>query len=129
MADDSGSISQRRLEIRDTLAPRVVAEPLKTKIETELSKRTADPTRQASPTQYEVIIEINLDNPDGRVVARDRIKTILKSLLGDSLANAIRRNRDASRSIDAAPSRRHAPAWRWKCSHSAKLLSGRVARS
>jgi serine protease AprX len=96
MADDSGSISQRRQEIRDTLAPRVVADPLKAKIETELRKRTADPTRQATPTPYEVIIEINLNNPDGRVAARDRIKTILKSILGDSADNALRRNRDDS---------------------------------
>jgi subtilisin family serine protease len=96
MADDSGSISQRRRVIQDTLAPRIVSEPLKTKIETELRDRSTDLNRQTAPTSYEVIIEINLNNPGGRVVARDTIKRILNSILGNSATSVLRRNRDDS---------------------------------
>jgi serine protease AprX len=95
--DDTVSSSQRRQEIRDTLAPRVISEPLKSKIETELRVRAAtDLARQAVPKSYEVIIEINLNNPDGRVAARERINRILKSILGDSAIKFLGRNRPNS---------------------------------
>ncbi len=92
MASDSGPTSQIRREIHDTLAPRIVSEPLKTRIETELRARATDPTRQAVPASYEVIIEINLNNPDGRVTALARIREILESILGDNAAKFLGRN-------------------------------------
>ncbi len=96
MTNSSGSTSQVRREIRDTLAPRIVSEPLKTKIERELRARATDSTGQAVPASYEVIIEINLNNPDGRVAALARIRGLLESILADDAAKFLGRNRDDS---------------------------------
>jgi hypothetical protein len=55
-----------------------------------------DPASQTAPASYEVIIEINLNNPDGRVVALAKIKGLLESILGDDAAKCLARNRGDS---------------------------------
>ncbi len=96
MGDEPPSAAENRREIKNTLAPRLVSEPLKSKIDRELQARktgSTAPELLAAPTFYEVIIELNLNNPGGRAGARDAVFGILRTILGDDAAKtALRRN-------------------------------------
>jgi serine protease AprX len=97
--EDSLSDTQRRQEIQETLAPRLISEPLKSKIDRELSRFNAKPsiiTSAYSPISYEVIIEVNLNNPQGRMGARAAIRGMLEDILGIENKDALSRNRDDS---------------------------------
>ena len=48
---------------------------------------------QASPTLYEVIIEVNLNHPGGRTGARDAVLAMLGEIVGDVGASPLSRNR------------------------------------
>ena len=99
MEEDSLSDSQRRQEIQETLAPRLISEPLKSKIDRELSSLHAKPSIAAaapSPISYEVIIEVNLNNPQGRTGARAAIFGMLRDILGVDGKASLDRNRDDS---------------------------------
>ncbi|MBA3916541.1 MAG: hypothetical protein H0X25_22385, partial [Acidobacteriales bacterium] len=80
--EDSLIDNERRNEIQETLAPRLISEPLKSKIDRELSGLAARSTLASSPTYYEVIIEVNLNNPQGRIGARAAIFGMLQDILG-----------------------------------------------
>jgi serine protease AprX len=102
MAGDPPS-GDARQQIEQTLAPRIISEPLKSKIDQELSGQA--PVAGYAPGQvpYEVIIELNLNNPEGRNPIRDAIITILLNILSQSReiafnkeSGALRRNLDDS---------------------------------
>ena len=87
----------RRGAIKETLLPRLIAEPLKSKVENDLAQPEAPATGQGSSTQpqlYEVIIEVNLDYPGGRIAARNSVTGILRQILQSDEANpaALARN-------------------------------------
>jgi serine protease AprX len=86
---------KQRDEIRKTVAPRVVSEPLKSKIESELLARTTQ-TAAPPPTPYEVIIEVNLNNPGGRTGACERIRRMIEDILGSAAQAALSRNLEDS---------------------------------
>lgn len=99
MEEDSPSDTQRRREIQETLAPRLISEPLKSKIDGELHSRDAKSLVAASTSSsmlYEVIIEVNLNNPQGRTGARDAVFSMLHEILGTGGRDALSRNRDDS---------------------------------
>lgn len=96
MEEDSFIENERRNQIQDTLAPRLIAEPLKSKIDRELSGAAARSTLASSPIFYEVIIEVNLNNPQGRTGARKTIFGMLQDILGGKDQGALSRNREDS---------------------------------
>lgn len=87
MGQEQISAAQRRNEIRKTLQTRLISEPLKSKIDADLSGSPVT----SPPTGYEVIIEVNLDNPSGRIGARETIRTFLKEIVGPDGMAAIAR--------------------------------------
>jgi serine protease AprX len=99
MAQEPLSASTRRAEIRQTLQTRLISEPLRTKIDADLASRDvviAEGAVAAVPTRYEVIIELNLNNPAGRVESREAVLQILRDILGPDAATALARNRPDS---------------------------------
>lgn len=99
MAQEPLSAATRRSEIKDTLKTRLISEPLKSKIDLDLSQPegTAGAAMAATPpTLYEVIIELNLNRPGGRTDARNAVLAMLRSILGPDGLNAIARNRPDS---------------------------------
>jgi subtilisin family serine protease len=99
MEGDTKSANDRRTEIQQTLAPRLISEPLKSKIDQELKGTGGQPAAAQTPrppTFFEVIIEVNLNNPGGRLSARDTILGMLHDILGDSPTDALKRNREGS---------------------------------
>jgi serine protease AprX len=97
--EDSLLDNQRREEIQETLAPRLISEPLKSKIDQELSRldgKAFNASAASSPISYEVIIEVNLNNPQGRMGARAAIFAMLHDILGLENKDALSRNRDDS---------------------------------
>lgn len=99
MEDDPFSANERRREIQETLAPRLISEPLKSKIDRELSITEAQRAKASpplTPNLYEVIIEVNLNNQDGRARVREAIFSMLHDILGGSSAEALSRNRNDS---------------------------------
>ena len=82
-----------RQRIKITLAQRLVAEPLKTRIETELKARNTAPAgAQVAAAKYEVIIELNLNRPGGRSQARGFIIANLREIFGADADAALSRN-------------------------------------
>src|ERR1700732_3218237 len=99
MAQEPLSASTRGAEIRQTLQTRLISEPLRTKIDADLASRDvviAEGAVAAVPTRYEVIIELNLNNPAGRVESREAVLQILRDILGPDAATALARNRPDS---------------------------------
>jgi serine protease AprX len=99
MAQEPLSASTQRAEIRKTLQTRLISEPLRSKIDADLAFPDAVITEGAAPyvpTRYEVIIELNLNNPVGRIDAREAVLKILKDILGPDEATALARNRSGS---------------------------------
>ena len=99
MGDDPLSANERRQEIQETLAPRLISEPLKSKIDQELSITEAQRAKAFPPLTanlYEVIIELNLNNSEGRAGVRDAIFSMLRDTLRGNSAEALRRNREDS---------------------------------
>ena len=94
MADDPLSAQERRQEIQQTLAPRLISEPLKSKIDRESSE--AYRSQALTPVLYEVIIEVNLNSPEGRIGARVAIFSMVRDILGPNSPNALRRNQEDS---------------------------------
>jgi subtilisin family serine protease len=91
------SATDRRQKIRETLQTRLISEPLKSKIDEDLSQPPggAEGVVQA-PTLYEVIVEVNLNYPGGRVAARAAVLAILKEILDSDKPPELARNRDDS---------------------------------
>jgi subtilisin family serine protease len=102
MTQDQPSPKERRSEIRDTIRTRLISEPLRGKIDEDLSAAEAAAVAKAvalaSPNRYEVIIELNLNNPQGRSLGRQAVLDMLGSILaGDAAAaKALARNRPDS---------------------------------
>jgi serine protease AprX len=103
MANDPMSGDAQRQAIDRTLAPRLISEPLKSRIEQELSGQAPVTGFAPGDAPYEVIIELNLNNPEGRQTIRKAIIGILVDILsqsGQSAFNqdfgALRRNLDDS---------------------------------
>jgi hypothetical protein len=98
--DEFFSGGVRRQEIQKTLAPRLISEPLKSKIDSELLRRRDLSAAGLQPpvpeSFYEVIIELNLNNPRGRTGARGAIWDLLHSILGADAKNALNRNLEDS---------------------------------
>jgi serine protease AprX len=97
--EDSLLDNQRREEIQETLAPRLISEPLKSKIDQELTRldgKAFNASAASSPISYEVIIEVNLNNPQGRMGSRASIFAMLHDILGLENKDALSRNRDDS---------------------------------
>lgn len=105
------SATSRRSEIRKTLNTRLISEPLRSKIDADLAapeqpeaqpsateRAAAAPAVAVAPTRYEVIIELNLNNPGGRVAAKQAVLAMLEKILaGDpNAAAALSRNRSDS---------------------------------
>jgi hypothetical protein len=96
MAQEPLSAPNLRHEIRDTLQTRLISEPLKSKIDFDLSQPepAAEGVAQpSSPTLYEVIIEVNLNYPGGRTGARDAVLAMLREIIGDAGVASLSRNR------------------------------------
>jgi serine protease AprX len=96
MAQEPLSASTRRHQIRETLQTRVISEPLRTKIDAELSSPDSAGAAPADLARYEVIIELNLNNPAGRSGARDAVLAMLNEILGPDAGAALARNRPDS---------------------------------
>jgi serine protease AprX len=99
MAQEPLSASVRRHQIRQTLQTRVISEPLRTEIDADLSSpeaAVAAGAPPAVPTRYEVIIELNLNNPAGRGGVRQAVLAILNDILGPDAVAALARNRPDS---------------------------------
>lgn len=93
MPGEINSYDDHRQKIKTTLAPRLVAEPLKTKIETELAARSEALAGAPNDTnKYEVIIELNLNRPGGRSSARASVIDALGDILGENAKGALARN-------------------------------------
>jgi subtilisin family serine protease len=103
MAQEQVSAAQRRSQIRDTLSTRLISEPLRSKIDAELSLQATPgvSTPVASPvsTRYEVIIELNLNSPIGRIASREQVLTLLRSILEADPAGDISLSRNRSDSV------------------------------
>ena len=84
MSEDPMPGDERRQEIAQTLAPRLISEPLKSKIERELNSPAIFALNAGESVGYEVIIELNLNNPEGRAEIRGFIMETLLQLLGGS---------------------------------------------
>jgi serine protease AprX len=99
MAPEPLSATNRRSEIKDTLQTRLISEPLKSKIDSDLSQPegAVGPAIVAGPPSlYEVIIELNLNSPGGRTDARNAVLAMLHDILGANGLDAIARNRPDS---------------------------------
>jgi subtilisin family serine protease len=103
MTDDRLSGDALRQQIEQTLAPRLISEPLKSKIEQDLSGLAPEPGYAPGEFPWEIIIELNLNNPEGRLPIRDAIIEIIKDILSpggqtpkDENPVALRRNLDDS---------------------------------
>lgn len=100
MPQEQPSARIRRAQIRDTIRTRRISEPLRSKIDNELSSPESAASTPAfeAPTRYEVIIELNLNNPTGRIGVRNAVFETINSILkGDSEAgSALLRNREDS---------------------------------
>ncbi|MGF7182168.1 S8 family peptidase [Tunturiibacter psychrotolerans] len=97
MPDEPQPTISQRGEIKETLQTRLISEPLKSKIDQDLSQQVeAVPLPPAN--LYEVIIEVNLNYPGGRTSAHDTIMSMLKDILtaGGTGQEAIARNRPDS---------------------------------
>lgn len=82
-------------QIKHTIAPTIVAEPLKSKLVAEREARTSDSGIPA--TVYEVIIELNLDHPQSRVEARAFITGAIEEIVaGNDTNRALERNQPDS---------------------------------
>jgi serine protease AprX len=93
MSPENSPDYDHRERIKTTLAPRLIAEPLKSKLEKELQGRREAPAgAQPQAVQYEVIIELNLDRPGGRSKARESVIESLKALFGRDAETALARN-------------------------------------
>jgi hypothetical protein len=93
MSSENNNDYDHRQLIKTTLAPRLVAEPLKTKIETELESRSKAPAgAEPAAKPYEVIIELNLNRQGGRSEARASIIEILRRILAANADAALARN-------------------------------------
>jgi serine protease AprX len=102
MAQDQTSARIRREQIRDTLRTRPISEPLRGKIDTELSsfELAVDASESVVvPTRYEVIIELNLNSPAGRIAARKAVLGMLANILNDDPANEVALSRNHYDSI------------------------------
>ncbi len=89
---------QPRDRIQETLAPRLISEPLQSKVAADLLDRTLtslapDPTPAKT---YEVIIELNLKNAAGRLNVRWHLLRMLEQMLGGPGSPALSRNRSDS---------------------------------
>lgn len=97
--EDTPPGSDRRLEIERTIAPRLISEPLNSKVKADLNSQA---TRAAShlgalpASSYEVIIEINLGRSGGHAEARKAILAILDEILGANAKTALARNNDGT---------------------------------
>ncbi|MEO6802913.1 MAG: S8 family serine peptidase, partial [Granulicella sp.] len=99
MAQEPLSVTNRRSEIKDTLQTRLISEPLKSKIDADLSQpegAVGSAAVPAAPALYEVIIELNLNSPSGRTDARNTVLAMLHEILGPNGLDAIARNRSDS---------------------------------
>jgi serine protease AprX len=95
MAQERLSAKSRRHAIRDTLDTRLISEPLRGKINNFLTLLAAAETSGAvapDPDHYEVILEVNLNNPLGRSGTRDVIFTLLGEVLGPQAGSALAKN-------------------------------------
>ncbi len=81
------SADERRQDIRRTLAPHLISEPLKSKVDREMRAAAID-----TPGIYEVIIEVNLNNPERRTGVRLAILSMLHGILKSSDTPALSRN-------------------------------------
>jgi serine protease AprX len=79
--DPAPSPEERRKQIKQDVAPRLIAEPLRT----TLLNDTADCLRH-------LIIELNTEYPGGLLGARSAVIAELMDILTDQTANALRRN-------------------------------------
>ncbi len=101
MAQEQLPAQIRRAQIRDTIRTRLISEPLRSKIDTELSSpeiAAAANEPSAPPARYEIIIELNLNNPAGRTAGREAVRGMLDNILtADTAAgSALSRNRTDS---------------------------------
>lgn len=95
MADEVFATSPSRAQIEQTLAPRLISEPLKGKLEKELADRERLASSGEAPSAerpYEVIIQINYKSPMGTGRARAWIIALLREMLGTAAEKALGRN-------------------------------------
>jgi serine protease AprX len=95
MEQEPVSATDRRDSIRRTLQARLISEPLKTKIDLDVLAFAKTPA-PATANVYEVIVEVNLDNPSGRIGAREAVLNILKEIVGPDGLALLSRNRPES---------------------------------
>jgi serine protease AprX len=101
MAQEQLPARTRRAQIRDTIRTRLISEPLRSRIDAELSPTDGAVVAEESPqppTRYEVIIELNLNSPASRAAGRKAVLEMLGAILkGDTAADsALSRNRSDS---------------------------------
>jgi hypothetical protein len=89
---DQSNGKERRREIRDTIRPRLISEPLKSKVDPDLFEPDGTPRQTLPNTRYEVIIELNLKSPRGRKAARDDIFGMLRAIMGADAESGLGRN-------------------------------------
>jgi hypothetical protein len=82
----------QRAAIKKAMAPALIAEPLKSKIQAWLDAKAGDGAALPDPTTFEVIIELNLDHPGSRSEARTAVTQAIQTILGESATAALKRN-------------------------------------
>jgi hypothetical protein len=90
--EDQSNGKERRREIRDTIRTRLISEPLKSKVDSDLFEPDGTPRQTLPNTRYEVIIELNLKSPRGRKAARDDIFGMLRAIMGADAESGLGRN-------------------------------------
>jgi hypothetical protein len=86
-------LQRQRVAIQNTIAPRLVTEPLKSKVQAWLDA-VASGNAPPAPPVFQVIIELNHDHPGPRSQARDAVKNIIRTVLQEGADAALRRNQD-----------------------------------
>jgi hypothetical protein len=84
----------QRAAIKKAMAPALIAEPLKSKIQAwlDVKAKAGDGAALPDPTTFEVIIELNLDHPGSRSEARTAVTQAIRKILGASADAALKRN-------------------------------------
>jgi len=82
----------QRAAIKKAMAPALIAEPLKSKIQAWLDAKAGDGAALPDPTTFEVIIELNLDHPGSRSEARTAVTQAIQTILGESATAALKRD-------------------------------------
>jgi subtilisin family serine protease len=78
--------------IKKAIAPALIAEPLKSKIQAWIDGGAQAGASSSELTVFEVIIELNLDHPRSRSEARTAVIDAIKGILKDGADESLKRN-------------------------------------